>query len=139
MTNSAHNVTHCVMTHDSITTTINTASYSAPLLYIHTSPIRLSFIPIGIFTIDDLGQLQAAVWSARSQYYSLGTALGVSAGDLDAIEKSGFGQIDRCFTEMLKVCLKRERGLSQQELADALGSPAVGFGRLAQEIRSKTF
>ena len=92
-----------------------------------------------IFRIDDLLKVQNAVWEARSKYYSLGLALGVSAGDLDAIEKSCVCKVDDCFVEMLKVCLRSGSGLSQQALADALALPTVGFRHLGDQIRARTF
>ena len=92
-----------------------------------------------IFRIGDLVTVQNAVWEARSKYYSLGLALGVQAGDLDAIEKSCMCKVDDCFVDMLKACLRSESGLSQEALAKALALPTVGFKHLGDQIRSRTF
>ena len=72
-------------------------------------------------------------------YNNIGLALRVPAGDLEAIEKSNAYKVDRCFQEMLKVCLSREGGLSQRALADALCSPTVARADVGRKIRSQTF
>ena len=92
-----------------------------------------------ILRMTEFAAVQNAVWPARSQYYNLGIALKVSADDLDAIEKSSSYKVDGCFAEMLKNCLKREEGLSQRALADALASQPVGYGNLGAVIRAMRF
>ena len=94
---------------------------------------------LGILKIENLVDVQNAVWPARSKYYNIGIALGVPAGDLDAFEKSNAHRVDECFMDVLKHCLRRNEGLSQQKLANALASDPVGFGNLADEIRLKRF
>ena len=97
------------------------------------------FTHTGMLTMDNFAAVLSAVWPARSQYYNLGLALQVSANDLDAIQKSNAYRVDECFTDMLKLILRGTEGLSQDALADALGSNTVGFGSLACDIRSMTF
>ena len=79
------------------------------------------------------------MWPARSKYYNIGIELGVPDGDLDAFEKSNSYRVDGCFMDVLKHLLRRSEGLSQQKLADALASPSVSFGNLANSIRYKRF
>ena len=93
----------------------------------------------GILRIDNLRDVQDAVWPARSKYYNIGIELGVPDGDLDAFEKSNSYRVDGCFMDVLKHLLRRSEGLSQKKLADALASPPVGFGNLADNIRCKRF
>ena len=99
---------------------------------------RLSLILSGILRIEKLCDVQAAVWDARSEYYNIGIALGVPAGDLDAFKRNG-ARDDDCFVDVLKHCLRQPEGLSQKKLADALASKPVAFGGLAEEIRNKKF
>ena len=89
----------------------------------------------------DFSAVLNAVWPARSRYYNLGIALRVSADDLDGIEKSNLYKVDECFREMLKICLRRDEGLSQQKLANALAkfNETVGYGNLGRDILAKTF
>ena len=89
--------------------------------------------------MDHLPDVLKAVWPARSKYYNLGIALRVSADDLDATERSSAYKVDECFTEMLKICLRRSEGLSQRRLADALESHPVGYGNLGEKVRSVKF
>ena len=93
----------------------------------------------GILRIENLADVQTAVWPARTKYYCIGVALGVPTDDLDAFEKSNAYRVDECFMEVLKHCLRRGEGLSQQKLADALASNPVAFGNLADEIRCMRF
>ena len=92
-----------------------------------------------ILRIENLLEVQNAVWPARAKYYCFGVALGVSPDDLDAFEKSNAYRVDECFMEVLKYCLRQKEGLSQQKLADALASNPVGLGNLADEIRCMRF
>ena len=93
----------------------------------------------GILRIADFQAVQDAVWPARSKYYNLGIALGVSADDLDATEKSQSYRVDECFGDMLKKCLRRDEGLSQRKLARALANETVGYGNLGKKILEMTF
>ena len=90
---------------------------------------------IGQLNDKDLSQVLVKTWDTRSKWYHIGLFLGIPAGTLDAVRETQRGDCDKCYTEMLKVWL---RGVYPQPtwsaLSDALKSPSVGCGKLAQQL-----
>ena len=85
--------------------------------------------------INDLCDVQTAIWDARPKWYGLGVSLRVSPDTLDAIEENKRGVCEACFMEMLKVWLRTpEPRPSWTYLAKALRSPMVGYGHLADKL-----
>ena len=98
----------------------------------------LSITAAGCLDINDLCAVQVAVWGARSKWYDIGVALRVSPDTLDVIDKDKRGACDDCFREMLKEWLRRpEPHPTWTELAQALKSPVIGYGHLANELPPK--
>ena len=89
----------------------------------------------GTLSIDDLHKVQTATWAVRAKWYSCGLALGFTSGTLDAIKKYCQGNCDDCFREILKEWLKRaDPPPTWSALCNALKSPSVGHGELAEEL-----
>ena len=63
----------------------------------------------------------------------MGLGLGISPDTLDAVERNN-RDCEDCYRAMLKQWLKEEPALSS--LADALRSPSVNMGHLAEELMS---
>ena len=88
-------------------------------------------------TVKDLNTVKNSIWSARSKWYNIGLELGIMADALDAI-KENCRSCEDCHIEMLKQWLKRSSPrLTWSALADALRSPSVDEGALADELPSR--
>ena len=84
--------------------------------------------------IADLRKVQRAAWEARAQWYNIGLELEIDPGTLDVIEGNN-KDINGCFRAMLTTWLKMVRPKpTLTALAEALQSPTVGFGHLAEQI-----
>ena len=68
------------------------------------------------------------------QWYNLGLGLHITPDTLDAIELANGKDPDRCFRAMLTKWLREHKQPTWSALAEALESPSVGLGHLAQEI-----
>ena len=86
--------------------------------------------------VTDLHKIQCFTWDARSQWYSVGLALGISPDALDAIRRNHQGICEDCYTTILKQWLKEKPTLSS--LAEALRSPSVNMGHLAEQLPPMT-
>ena len=76
-------------------------------------------------------------WEARAKWFIVGLELGIELGVLNAIERSNLFMVDDCFEEMLLQWLRIARPVpTLAALANALRSPTVGFGHLAEQILS---
>ena len=75
---------------------------------------------------------QNFTWDARSKWYNVGLALGISADTLDAIRRNHQGICEDCYTTVLREWLREEPTLSS--LAEALRSPSVNMGHLAEQL-----
>ena len=64
----------------------------------------------------------------------MGLGLGISPDTLDAIKRDNRDICTDCYRAMLKQWLKKEPALSS--LSDALRSPSVNMGDLAEELMS---
>ena len=85
--------------------------------------------------IDDLHKVLKATWEARAKWYNCGLALGLTAGTLDATEKSCQSKCDDCFREILKEWLQKARpSPSWIALCIALEDPSVGHDELAENL-----
>ena len=81
--------------------------------------------------------MRVAFYEARAKWYHIGVELKLSVGTLDAI-RSDFSNSTDCFTEMCSTWLKRiDPRPSWEALTEALESPVVGEGHLAQQLRDK--
>ena len=84
--------------------------------------------------IKDLGKVQKVAWDARTEWYNIGLELNIDADTLDVIEDDKKGIEDR-FRAMLKTWLRTVQPKPTLEaLAEALRSPTVGYGHLAEQI-----
>ena len=86
----------------------------------------------------DLYKLQSTTWDARSQWYNVGLALGISADSLDTIRRNHRDICEDCYTTILKQWLKGKHPRpTLSALAEALRSPAVNMANLAELLPSK--
>ena len=91
-----------------------------------------------MLSIDDLHQVKEAAWEVRAKWYDFGLALGVPCDTLDAVKKSNQGDCDDCFRESLKEWLKgAEPPPTWSALCNALKSPSLGYGELANELSKR--
>ena len=101
-------------------------------------PSSLSVTATGCLQIKDLRIVQKAVWDARSKWYDVGVELLISPDTLDAIKENERYNCDACFREMLKEWLRRpEPRPTWAELTEALKSPVIGYGHLADKLPSQ--
>jgi ABC-type amino acid transport substrate-binding protein len=78
------------------------------------------------------------VWGARTQYYSIGLALDLSANTIDAIEKANNNMPDPTFRKVINECLK-QGSITQKKLAEVVSSPQVSFAYLSDAILAEKF
>ena len=91
---------------------------------------------VGSVDINDLRKIQRVAWESRAQWYNIGLELDIDPGTLDVIEGNN-KDINNCFRAMLTSWLKMIRPKpTLAALAEALQSPTVGFGHLAEQILS---
>ena len=88
-----------------------------------------------VLTVDDLAEVQRAVWEGRAKWYNMGLELGLTAGTLDAIQQTNKHDVDDCFRAMLKEWLRKTEVLpAWNSLAKALRAPPVGLEQLAEQL-----
>ena len=84
--------------------------------------------------MKDLGKVQNTAWESRAKWYNIGLALEIDPGTLDVVQVNN-RDVDDCFRAMLATWLKMVRPKpTLAALAEALQSPTVGFGHLAEQI-----
>ena len=83
-------------------------------------------------TVNDLAKVLGAVWEGRAKWYNIGLELGLTAGTLDAIQKTNGHDIDDCFRAMLKEWLRKSPTWSS--LARSLRAAPVGLEQLADQL-----
>ena len=94
----------------------------------------LVFIPDHL-TIDDLRAVRKAVWDARGAWKDIGIELDLKVTDLDVISGTNHGNVNKCFSEMLTLWLKRVNPPPKwSAMVEALNEPAVGFEDLAEKV-----
>ena len=85
-------------------------------------------------TVMDLCNIQECVWDARTKWYNIGLKLKIDPKMLKVIEESN-KDIDNCFRAMLTTWLKTvDPKPTLAALAEALRSPMVGYGYLAEQL-----
>ena len=90
----------------------------------------------GELSTKDLRKVQRAAWDARAKWYNVGLELDIDPGTLDTIKRDNDNSDDR-FRAMLMTWLKMvEPKPTWEALAEALRSPTVGCGHLADLIQS---
>ena len=89
-------------------------------------------------SVNDLKAIRTAIWEARSDWQDIGIELGLKVADLDAIEKNNHGNVEKCFSKMLTLWLRRANPPpTWSAMIEALKEPAVGFEDLAEQVESK--
>ena len=85
-------------------------------------------------SIKGLRKIQSAAWVARVKWYNIGLELDIDPGTLDSIKANNVN-IEDCFRAMLTSWLKVVRPKpTLTALAEALQSPTVGYGHLAEQL-----
>ena len=94
-----------------------------------TAPVKT-----GELTIQDLRKVRGATWDARTEWYDIGLELGIHPAKLEEIKKDYSLTKDQ-FREMLTTWLKMVNPKpTLAALAEALRSPSVGHGHLAERL-----
>lgn len=88
-------------------------------------------------TQDDLQKVRKAVWPACNEWSDIGIELGLDYATLEKI-KAEKCDIKACLTHMLHLWLDPRSSLhpTWSALVDALKSITVGYGELAEHIRT---
>ena len=92
---------------------------------------------------DDLRQVYNEVSSLKAKYYELGIALGLPAGELDAVKSANHHNIDHALTQVLLLWLRGKSAASEtqpptwQSLVRAVDSRTCGNHMLAMTIASR--
>ena len=90
----------------------------------------------GFLSICDLRKVQRATWDARLKWQNIGVELDIDPGTLDSIKGNNDNNEDR-FRAMLTTWLKKAQPKpTLTALAEALQSPTVDYGHLAERILS---
>ena len=92
------------------------------------------FIDTGALGASNLRSVRRATWDARSKWYDVGLELGIDPGTLDSIKSNNDSNESR-FTAVLLSWLRAVNPRpTLAALAEALRSPTVGYGHLAEQI-----
>ena len=83
---------------------------------------------------DDFGEVQAALWRARSQWYNIGVRLKMDTTDLDVIDKEGGFEIKEKFNRMVLAWLKTTGPCTWKVLYEALKHPTVNMTDVAETL-----
>ena len=87
---------------------------------------------------DHLSTVYAALRDARAKYYFIGLELGLDPNDLDNVHLQYRGDADESLRRVLQLFLRRASPPPMwNDLAKALESPGVGYGALAQKVRTE--
>ena len=90
----------------------------------------------GVLTIKDLHKVLKATWEARVKWYNIGLGLEIDPGTLNTIKTDNENSDDR-FRAMLMIWLNKVQPKpTLAALAEALQSPTVGFGHLAEQVQA---
>ena len=95
--------------------------------------IMFDFLTLsGKLSITDLQDVLSRTWDARAKWYNIGLELGISANNLDPLNKDHQGNCEECYKSMLKEWLRS--GPTWSDFAKALRSKPVGMSDLASEL-----
>ena len=120
------------MCNESLVTTGVVTIYSIAVLLFQQYPL----LNTGVLGTGDLRKVYKAAWDARTKWYKIGLELDVDSDTLDSIEMEK-SHIDDRFIAMLKTWLRAVNPRpTLAALAEALRSPTVGYGHLAEQILS---
>lgn len=95
------------------------------------------FLVDDVLTSDKLIFILNFTWKIRSKWESIGLALGIDQGTLDAIKKTEKHVVSNCFQSMLNQWLHGIPGVPKPTLltlAEVLRSPTVGEVNLSDTI-----
>lgn len=87
--------------------------------------------------IDDLAEVQEALWEARSKWYNIGIRLKVKDSDLECINAVSGIEVGEKFTQMLRTRLKMLEPVTWEELCDTLNHLIVNEPTLARKVKRK--
>ena len=85
-------------------------------------------------SIDDFGEVQVALWRARSKWYNIGIRLKMDLTDLDVIDMDGGAKVDGKFSLMLQSWLKTTQPRTWKVLYEALMHPTVDMSIVAETL-----
>lgn len=88
-------------------------------------------------TIDDLADVQSALWEARSQWFNIGVQLRLKVADLEAIDCRQGINLEAKFTEMIIAWLKQGKRCTWTALIEVLKDHTVNQPEVARQIKTK--
>jgi hypothetical protein len=88
--------------------------------------------------IRDLYVICSNFWEARIKWFEIGLGLNLEVSDLEVIQQTNRGNVDKCFMDMLKKWLRTSRRPTQSNLITVLKERIIGFNQLAEELESKS-
>ena len=120
------------MCNESLITTGVVTIYSIAVLLFQQYPL----LNTGTLGTSDLRKVYKAAWDARTKWYNVGLELDIDSATLDSIKANNDNVEDR-FRAMLTTWLRAVNPRpTLAALAEALRSPTVGYGHLAEQILS---
>ncbi len=85
---------------------------------------------------SDLKQVYELLLPARTEWFSLGHALGLSSSTLAGIEENNVFKPDKYLMKMLEIVLHTNTNLTWSGLCEALRTPSVARNDVAEDIEA---
>ena len=89
--------------------------------------------------IDNFGEVQEAIWEARSKWYNIGIRLKLEVSDLDSINAESGIDLEEKFNRMIKSRLKMSEPCTWTVLYEALKHPTVAMPNVADKVKRMKF
>ena len=87
--------------------------------------------------VDDLGEVQEALWEAQLEWYNIGLRLNMKSHELDRIGTEAGDDTGKKLTQMIKSRLKMTEPCTWRVIYEALKNPTVNMPHVAQELLQK--
>ena len=87
--------------------------------------------------VDDLADVQSALWEARHKWYSIGIRLRLKVPDLKAIDLEPELDLENKFKKMILSWLERGQRCTWRALRKALKHPTINQPELARLMKTK--
>lgn len=99
--------------------------------------LNFPFVGGKLLVEEHFQKLRILLSDVRYKYENFGYALGLLPGDVSTIRQTHQSDTEGCFNAVLTKVLNQ--GVTQENLAKALESDALGYVELAQRVRETTF
>ena len=85
--------------------------------------------------IDNFGEVQDAIWDARSKWYNIGICLKLKVSDLDTIDAELGIDLEEKFRRMIKSWLRNSQFCTWRDLCEAMTHRTVAMTNVADEVK----